>query len=118
MWMWVCTMGIMEIPEEPEEIRKFIRSVRSDMGEGDDIDWDSFSVWAMNKLPKYLWDSWKAELRKRGINWQGFLKILRLHTKDAIEWALRGQLSWEEFMRRLISTVDLYSVRDDRVTRY
>ena len=49
-------MGI-RIPKEPKDIKDFIRSVKSDMGEGDDINWDSFSIWAMNKLPKYLWDS-------------------------------------------------------------
>jgi len=104
-------MGL-SVPKEPVELKELIRVVRARMGrEGSrsDIDYDSLAVWSFNRLPKYLWDQWKNELKGRGITWQKFLRILKLHTLDMIEWALRDTLTWLELVRRIESSVTNYS---------
>jgi len=105
-------MGIsLPMPEEPREIKVFIKNVRQNLGSGNNIDYDSLAVWSFNKLQKFLWDIWKPELKKVGIKWQLFLKILKLHTDDFIRWALYNKMSWSEVLNRLISTVEQYAKR-------
>lgn len=45
-----------------------------------------------------------------GVNRQIFLRILKLRTIDAIEWALRGAITWEEFLNRISKSVERYGV--------
>jgi len=80
-------------------------------GEGSrsDIDYDSLAVWSFNRLPKYLWEQWKSDLKERGITWQKFLRILKLHTLDMIEWALRDSLTWPDLVKRIETSVINYS---------
>jgi hypothetical protein len=101
-------MGLLT-PNEPKDIKDLIVAVRSRLGSGDSIDWDSLAVWSFNKLPKYLWSCWREELKGRGITWQKFLRILKLRTADMIEWGLRNSISWEELVKRLEATIDSYS---------
>jgi len=104
-------MGL-KVPREPVEIKELIQVVRARMGgEGGlvDVDYDSLAVWAFNRLPKYLWNEWKNGLKSRGITWQKFLRILRLHTLDIIEWSLRESMSWPELVRRIEKSIDNYS---------
>ena len=103
-------MGLSRLPE-PIDIKEFIKQVRAGLDEGENLEYDSQAVWSLNKLPKYLWNGWKQELQERGVNWQIFLRILKLHTIDAIEWALRGTISWEEFLNRISKSVERYGVR-------
>lgn len=103
-------MGLSKLPE-PFDIKEFIKKIREGLGEGENLKYDSQAVWSLNKLPKYLWNGWKQELKRRGVGWQMFLRILRLHTIDAIEWALRGALSWEEFLNRVSKSVEQYGVK-------
>ncbi len=84
----------LEIPKEPSDILRHIRSVHSQMSEGSDIDWASFSVWAANKLPQYLWNEWKDTLKPQGLTWQKFSRLLRMRTDKMIGW-LKGLNSWE-----------------------
>ena len=103
-------------PREPVELKKLIKTVRERLaseGSAEDIDYDSLSVWSFNRLPKYLWKWWKDELKIRGITWQKFLRILKLHTLDMIEWALRETLSWEELVKRIDTSIENYSSRGD-----
>ncbi len=108
---WIVVMGL-NIPREPVEIKEFIRVVRIRLG-GDvnieGIDYDSLAVWAFNRLPKYLWGEWRDELKQRGVTWQLFLRILRMHTLDMIEWALKGSMLWSELVRRIVKSIDRYS---------
>jgi len=106
--MGVVVMGL-GVPREPVEIKEFIRVVRARLGGGADVDYDSLAVWAFNRLPKYLWDEWKGELKLRGITWQKFLRILRMHTSDIIEWALYDKLGWVELVERLVALLERYS---------
>ncbi len=110
-------MGI-PTPREPENIKELIRTIRARMGgEGSrsDIDYDSLSVWGFNKLPKYLWEQWKTELKERGITWQKFLRILKLHTLDMIQWALRDSLSWSELVGKIEKSIENYSKREQNI---
>jgi len=34
-----------------------------------------------------------------------FLRILKLHTVDAVKWALRGTITWKEFLSRISKSV-------------
>jgi len=105
-------MGL-PVPKEPVEIKELVRTVRARMGgEGShsDIDYDLLAVWSFNRLPKYLWGQWKNDLKKRGITWQKFLRILKLHTLDMIEWALRDSLEWSKLIRRIEKSINNYSI--------
>jgi len=103
-------MNLRELPE-PTDIKEFIRQVRKGLGEGDNVDYDSQAVWSLNKLSKYLWKGWREELRKNGISWQVFLRILKFHTIDAIEWAIRDTLTWKEFLDRVSKSIERYGIK-------
>jgi len=102
----------LNVPNEPVEIKKLIRVVRAGIGGNADIegfDYDSLAVWAFNRLPQYLWNVWRNELRQRGVTWQRFLRILRMHTLDMVEWALKDSMPWQELVRRIEKSIDRYS---------
>ena len=40
-----------------------------------------------------------------------FLRILKFHTIDAIKWALRGTITWKEFLSWISKSVERYGVR-------
>lgn len=101
-------MGLGKL-DEPVGIKEFIRKVRAEIGGDNSIDSDALAVWTYNKLPKYFWDSWKAELKERGIKWQLFLKILKMHTDDFIKWALYDKIDWDEVVERVSSMVEQYA---------
>lgn len=106
-------MGL-PVPREPIELKEFIQIIRSRMSSEDnrsDINYDSLAVWSFNKLPKYLWEEWKVDLKRRSITWQTFLRILKLHTIDMIEWAIRNSLTWEKLIRRVENSINNYSTR-------
>jgi len=104
---------IMRLPEieEPIEIKEFIRNTRRSMGPGGGIHADSLAVWTMtsNKLPKFLWNAWKGQLKQHGIKWQTFLKILGRHTNDFVKWALYDKMGWDEVISRVCSTIEKYT---------
>lgn len=103
-------MSLRSLPE-PTDIKELIKQVREGLDEGENIEYDSQAVWSLNRLPKYLWNGWKEELRSMGVNWQTFLRILKLHTIDAIEWALRETITWEEFLNRVSKSIEHYGVK-------
>ena len=103
-------LSLSRLPE-PTNIKELIKQIREGLGKGDNIDYDSQAVWSLNRLPKYLWNGWKDELQSMGVNWQSFLRILKLHTIDAIEWALRGTITWEEFLDRVSRSIEHYEVK-------
>jgi len=96
---------VLQAPKEPREIKDLIKSVRSRLGANRSIKYDSFAVWSFNQLPKYLWESWKDILKENKVSWQDFLAILKLHTKDMIDWALYDRISWEELVSRITETI-------------
>jgi len=102
-------MGL-PLPEEPSDIKELIKSVRAGLGGGSpNVDYDSLSVWSFNKFPRYLWEFWKEDLKKRDITWQKFLRILSLHTIDMVEWALYDRVGWIELIKRIETTIEKYS---------
>jgi len=96
---------------ESTNIKELIKQVREGLNEGENVEYDSQAVWSLNRLPKYLWNGWKEELRSMGVDWQTFLRILKLHTIDAIEWALRDTITWEEFLDRVSKSIERYGVK-------
>ena len=60
----------LNIPPEPKDVKEFIVRIRRDLGESNDICYDASAVWAFNRIPRYLWEHWKNELKDRGITWQ------------------------------------------------
>lgn len=101
----------LENIDEPLDIKEFIKKVRADLGGDNNIDFDALAVWSFNRLPKFFWDNWKVELKKKGVDWQLFLKILKMHTDDFIKWALYDKMDWEEVVNRVKSTVEQYMRR-------
>lgn len=112
--MYICGyrhMGL-PIPEEPKDIKMLIKDVRKRLSNLNEVGSDALAVWSFNKLPKYLWDCWKDELKNRGIAWQKFLIMLKLRTMDIIEWGIYDRLSWAELMNRMQQTIETYQHHD------
>jgi len=103
--------GWLKIPKEPIDIKETIRRVRKICGDEGNIKYDSLAVWSFNRLPTYLWEAWKKQLTSAGYTWQKFLRILRFHTNDMIMWALTGNLSWEDLIKRITYTLKHYQKR-------
>ena len=80
-----------------------MKSVRKQMGDST-IDWDSFSVWAANKLPQYLWNEWKDELKPQGFTWQKFSRLLRMRTDKMVGW-LKGLNVWNDLANDIIDLI-------------
>ena len=111
IWVWGWGDSGLPIPEEPRDIKNFIKSVRAGLGGSANVDYDSLAVWSFNRLPKYLWEFWRDELKKRGITWQMFLRLLNLHTLDVVEWAIYDRLGWVDLVKRITATIENYSKR-------
>ena len=98
----------LETPEEPVHIKRRIKEIRGILSRGASIDHlsqDTLSVWIFNLLPKYLWDHWGPALRRNGITWQKFLRLLKYDTKYIRLWAF-DKLSWEELIKEIKSTIN------------
>ena len=96
---------MIEVPPEPEDIKKYILNVRSHLGNEVGIDWDSLAVWAGNRIPSYLWKKWKFELSRRGFTWPQFIKLISYLTRDMILW-MNGTQPWETFIQKAIEDLD------------
>ncbi len=95
----------LQVPEEPRDILAYIRSVNEQMSVGSEINWDSFSVWAANKLPQYLWNEWKEELKPQGFTWQKFSRLLRMRTDKMVGW-LKGLNKWDGLAKDIIDLIE------------
>ena len=51
-------------------------------------------------LPKYLWSSWRDELRRRGIPWQLFLRAISRCDRDVEKW-VEGRITWEDLVNSI-----------------
>lgn len=94
----------LTIPPESRELKTEVKRLR-DLLAGPGVAWDPLAVWYGNKIPKYLWDHWKGDLKLRGFTWQTFLKLLRHRTDGAVLW-FYGELDWETFVRQTIELID------------
>ena len=95
----------LRVPKEPKNILTHIKSVHAQMSAGSDINWESFSVWAENKLPQYLWNEWKDELKPRGFTWQKFSHLIRMRTDKMVGW-LKGLNKWEDLAKDIIDLIE------------
>lgn len=95
---------LLNIPPEPNDIRAWMQSLKRTVYSDPSISWDASVVWAGNKLPKYLWDHWKGDLKPLGLTWQKFMWILRQRTDVSILW-YQGKLPWVDFVQKTIETI-------------
>lgn len=95
---------ILKIPQEPIEIKKWMQSLRQNQLNTTGVNWDAYVVWAGNKLPKYLWDNWKDDLKPLGLTWQKFMRLLRHRTDVGVMW-YQGTLPWPDFIRKVSDLV-------------
>lgn len=95
---------LLSIPPEPIEIRNWISSLRQHLPSESSKKEDTV-IWTGNKLPKYLWDSWKNDLKLSGITWQKFMRILNHRTDVGIMW-YQGSLPWADFVKRVIELIE------------
>jgi len=97
----------LHIPEEPVVIKEYIRFAKKEFDKifRKSRSAERLAVWRLEGLPKYLWGEWKSKLKKMGITWRDFLKILRHHILDMIRWAIYDSLSWEELIRQIEESI-------------
>lgn len=91
--------------KEPKEIKDWMKSLRENTFTGPGVDWDSLSVWTFNRLPQYLWNEWKDELKPRGLTWQKFLKLLKTRTDIFLYW-YKDIYSWKQLTTDLINLIE------------
>ena len=92
-------------PKEPTHVKDYIKSVEGALVKTPGVNWDSLNVWYGNKLPQYLWNEWKDELKPRGLTWQKFLKLLRQRTDAVLLW-YKGAYTWERFIKETINLIE------------
>lgn len=95
----------LSIPNEPKEIKNWIRKIEEMESPTSGINWDTFNVWYGNKVPKYLWNEWKDILKPSGFTWQKFLKLLGRRTDAILLW-YKGAYSWEQFVTETIKLIE------------
>ena len=89
---------ILPIPPEPEALKRRLTALKE--MQINDASGDSSVIWAGNKLPKYLWDAWKKDLKPIGFTWQKFMQLLRYRTDVGVMW-IKGLIPWEEFVKKV-----------------
>lgn len=94
----------LKVPPESTALRAEVKKLR-DMMAGPGVEWDPLAVWYGNKIPKYLWEQWKDDLKPAGFTWQKFLKLLRYRTDGAVLW-FYGSLSWKKFIEQTIDLIN------------
>lgn len=95
----------LHMPKEPKHVKDWIELVSQNTLKTPGINWDSLNVWYGNKLPQYLWDEWKSELKPRGLTWQKFLKLLRQRTDAILMWH-KSLCTWDHFIEETIELID------------
>lgn len=94
--------------EEPKELKQIIKELNTVLRIGKARE-KSKGLLVYNKLPQYIWSSWNKELRKLGIEWREFLSILSKNSGLIIEWAVKEEISWKEFLNELREILINYS---------
>lgn len=85
-------------------MRTWMLSLKETTSSNDGVKSDAHIIWAGNKLPKYLWDHWKNDLKPLGINWQKFMRILRHRTDVGVMW-YQGTLPWVDFVQKVTGLI-------------
>ena len=87
----------LRTPPEPVCLRElaFIAEVKS---EG----FDRFPLHTLHPayLPSYLWRHWGRVLRREGITWQLFLRLVCSQRENVYLWVV-GRASWEWLVKRI-----------------
>lgn len=99
----------LPIPEEPRDLKDFLKKQRSSISSVNDVDLDSLIVWYMNRFPSYLWSFWRDHLVSYGYTWQKFVRVLKYATNDIISWALYDEINWNELISRITRLLERYA---------
>lgn len=100
--MW----GRLPVPEEPKQIKEWMKKNEEHIGSLTipKRKRDALVVWYGNKLPQYLWNNWKKELRIEGFTWQNFLTLMRFSEEEVVLW-YQNKLPWEELVKKIIKLI-------------
>lgn len=98
-------MADLIIPPEPPDVKKHILNMRGPAGLKNDVDWDSLTVWAGNRIQSYLWRHWKDTLERKGFTWQRFLRLMKYTTGDAVLW-ISGKMFWEDYVEKVLEKLE------------
>jgi hypothetical protein len=98
-------MDKLSAPPEPADIKTWMKHVHQMMYVGPGVNWEPAVIWAGNRLPKYFWDHWKAELKQRGFTWQMFMRVMRYRTDNILLW-YRGSLPWSKLVGTIVELVE------------
>ncbi len=90
--------------EEPVWIKEMIRNF-SKILESEESKSKSRGVLIYNKLPQYIWNAWGKDLKKLGISWQDFLKLLSKNSDAIVDWAVNERMTWDELINTLKEVV-------------
>lgn len=75
---------------------------------------DTFYIWLVKNLPSYLWTKcrWKEVLKKEGIEWQKFLKIL---SRVPLKQWLRNQRTWDDIVQGIKDQIEKRTLHNNRI---
>ena len=90
--------------KEPKNLKNALTALREDLDNKVKIKWDSTTVWAGNKIQKYIWENWRNDLLKRGFSWPKFLTLMKFNTDYAILW-LYDKISWDDFLTKVRNSI-------------
>jgi len=96
-------MKLADAPE-PTELKEKARLYHE---KHPDMDVDSLYIWLGQNLASYLWTTcgWKKVLKKEGISWQKFQRIISLGN---FKWWVRGKRTWDEQISNTIGQIEKF----------
>jgi repressor LexA len=96
----------LQFPNEPAELKAWMQALHHTQPKiSTSNNWDSYVVWAGNRLPKYLWGCWKQDLKSDGYTWQRFMRTLRYRTDLGVMW-YREAITWQVFVQNMIELIN------------
>lgn len=92
--------------EEPKQVKEWMRKNEEHMNSLPipKHKRDALIVWYGNKLPQYLWNNWKKELRIEGFTWQRFLELMKFCEEETILW-YQNKLPWRELIKKITNLI-------------
>ena len=103
-------MKLPTVPE-PAELKEEAQQYRQRQ-KYPETNHDIFYIWLVKNLPSYLWTKcrWKEVLKKEGIKWQRFQKIL---SRVPLKQWLRNQRTWDEIIKGIRDLVEKKALRNN-----
>jgi hypothetical protein len=94
------------VPKEPKQVKEWMRKNEEHFGSLPipKRKRDALVIWYGNKLPQYLWNNWKNQLRVEGLTWQKFLRLMKFSEEKIILW-YQNKLSWKELVKKITNLI-------------